>query len=1130
MRQAMSILAALLLVPVFAAAQAPAASAPQPAPAPPAPDTETRLLRFPDVHRDTVVFVYAGDLWTVPAAGGMARRLTAHAGQELFPKLSPDGRTIAFTGQYGGTRQVFTIPTAGGAPRQLTFYNDVGPLAPRGGVDNQVLGWTPDGKHVLFNAHRNPWNNRISRPHKVPAAGGMEEPLPMVESATGDISPDGTRWVFPPVMREFRTWKRHRGGRAQDLWIYDLARNTSERITDFPGTDNQPVWVGETIYFTSDRTGRLQLYAWDEATRTPRQVTHHDRYDVLWPSGGPDSVVYENGGWLYLFDPKSGSSRKVPVRVYGDFEATVPYFKKVADDIQSWTISPTGKRAVFGARGEVFTVPAEHGEARNLTGTPGVREMDAAWSPDGTSIAYLSDATGEYEIYLRRADGSGAPRRLTTDGDTWRFPPLWSPDSKKIAFGDKRQRLRYVEVGSGRGVDADRSPTGDITDYRWSPDSRWLAYTRISAATRLPAIWVYALGDRKATQLTADATAAFEPTWDPEGRYLYFLSDRDHNLTFSGYEFNYVYTDPTRIYAAVLEKDGPALFLPKSDEEAAAEEDEEEDGARLQDDDAAKPAGKGQGGKGKGKSKGGDEEDAGAPKKAVRVAIDFDGFETRVRAIPGAPGNYRNLAAIAQGVLYLAGGDDGPGSLKLFDFESEKQETVLDGVQAFDLSADGKKLLYRKGGESFGIVAAAAGQKEAQLALDRMQAKVDPRAEWQQMYTDAWRLVRDWFYDPRLHGIDWAAMRDRYGELVPHVASRSDLDFVLGELLGELNAGHAYVQPSDDPTGVERVPGGLLGAEIVAHPSGAFRIARIYAGENWHRDYRSPLTEPGVRAAAGEFILAVDGVPTQGVDNFYRLLENKANRVVTLLVNDRPEAAGARAEKVRPIDSELGLFYLAWVEGNRRKVAEASGGRIGYLHLPDTAVAGNRELFKHFYPQAGKDALVVDVRYNNGGFVPDRMTELLSRPLLHYWVNRSGVPTTVPLFTHQGPKVALINGQAGSGGDAFPYYFRKLGLGPLIGTKTWGGLIGLTGNPDLLDGGSVTVPTFRFIDTAGMWAVENEGVAPDIEVIDAPHLTAQGQDPSLEKGIAVLLEELAKNPPQRITAPPAPWTDPGSGD
>ncbi|MGH9361276.1 MAG: S41 family peptidase, partial [Thermoanaerobaculia bacterium] len=894
MRKALSLLAALLLAPLALAAQE-------------ASPAETRLLRYPDVHRDTIAFVYAGDVWTVPAAGGTARRLTSHPGEELFPKFSPDGQTIAFTGQYGGTRQVFTIPVAGGAPRQLTFYNDVGRIPPRGGVDNQVLGWTPDGKHVLFNAHRTPWSDRISRPHKVPAAGGMEEPLAIPEGGTGTLSPDGSKYVYTPVMREFRTWKRHRGGRAQDVWIYDLASDTAERITDFAGTDNQPVWVGDTIYFTSDRTNRLQLYAWSAARRTPRRVTDHDRYDVLWPSGGPDSLVYENGGWLYLFDPRTESSRQVPVRVDGDFPQTVPYFRKVKEDVQSWAVSPAGKRALFGARGEVFTVPAKEGEPRNLTATPGAREMDPAWSPDGRWIAYLSDATGEYEIHVRRADGAGEPRRVTRDGGVWRFPPAWSPDSKKLAWGDTRQRLLYVEVEGGRIVEADGSKTGTITDYRWSPDSRWLAYTKVGV-TQLPSIWVYSLGGARSRQLTSEATAEFEPTWDPKGRYLYFLSNRDYNLTFSAYEFDYLYTDPTRIYVAVLRQDGPALFLPKSDEEEPEKKDEgmRVADAAVQHQHPPPPAEESEAKPQRSLEEKGEEKEPGAKPQPVKVEIDFDGFEARVRAIPGAPGSYRNLAANDKGVFYLSG--DGPaGSLKFYDLEAEKEEGVLDGAAAFQLSADGKKLLVDLPGDDFAIVAAAPGQKAAdgKLALDAMTVKVEPRAEWRQMYDDAWRLVRDWFYDRELHGVDWPAMRARYGELVPHVASRADLDYVLAELISELNAGHTYLQPPTEHE-VERVAGGLLGAEIEAHPSGAFRVARIYRGENWHDDFRSPFTEPGVRVKEGDFILAVDGVPTRGVDNFYRLLEGKADAVVTLRVAADAAGKGAHDERVRPVGSELG--------------------------------------------------------------------------------------------------------------------------------------------------------------------------------------------------------------------------------
>jgi tricorn protease len=1046
----------------------------------------TRLLRQPDIHGDQIAFVYAGDLWLVPARGGDARRLTSDAGMEYFPKFSPDGRWIAFTGDYSGSRQVFVISVEGGAPRQLTFYNDVGALPPRGGIDNRVLDWTPDGKNILFNPHRLPFSDRMPAHYVVPFAGGMETALKIPEGSAGSYSADGTRLAYTPIEREFRTWKRYRGGRAQDVWIYDLASNKAEPITTSPYTDNQPVWIGDTIYFTSDREdGRLNLWAHDLKSNQARKVTNHTDFDVLWPSGDRASVVYEAGGYLHRFDHATQKSERIPIRVYGDFRNTLPYFRNVKGNIESYGLSPTGARALFVARGDIFTVPAKEGEIRNLTQTPGIRERDANWSPDGKWVAYLSDRSGDYEVYVRPADNAANERQLTTNAKAWRFTPMWSPDSKMLAFSDKDHALYILDVASGKLTPVDKDEYGDITHYRWSPDSKWVTYTKLNEA-RFASIYVFNVAEGRASRLTSGQTDDNEPVFDPKGRYLYFTSNRDFNLTFSAWEFNYVYTEPTRVYVGLLAADGPALFLPQSDEEKASAPP------------TAEP-----------------KKDDKAP---IVVKIDAAGFESRVRAIPGSAGIYNSLSAVANGVLYVKG-DDAERSLKLYNIDDRKEETVLETVRGYDLSPNNEKIIARVG-QNFAIVAPKPGQKPADstLKLDTMEMRIDPRAEWQQEFTDAWRILRDWFYDPAMHGLDWNGIRQKYGQLVPFVAHRADLDYILGEVAGELNAGHVYVgSPSDTDT--DRVDNGLLGAEIVAD-SGVFRIAHIYPGENWHEAFRSPLTEPGVKVTKGDYILAVDGVPTKGIDNFYRLMENKANRVVTLLVNSKPELAGAREERVRPVKKETNLRYLDWVASRRAYVDKASNGRIGYMHLPNTAAEGNRELFKGFYPQVDKEALIVDDRYNGGGFIPDRMIELLERPVLSYWARRNLKPNATPAYAHVGPKVMLINGYSASGGDALPYYFRKRKLGTIIGTRTWGGLIGISGNPSLMDGGSVSAPAFRFFDTEGMWAVEGVGVAPDIEVVDRPDLVAAGQDPSLEAAVKLLLEQLEKNPRKPVVVPP----------
>jgi len=1057
---------------------------------------EARLLRFPDVRGDAVVFVYAGDLWRAPLAGGPALRLTSHPGLELFPKLSPDGEWIAFSAEYSGTRQVWVMPAWGGPPRQLTYATDVGPMPPRGGWDDWVLGWTRDGK-VLVRMNRVPWGPRMGRYYLVDPKGGLETPLEIPEGGSASLSPDGTKLAYCPVDREFRTWKRTKGGRAQDVWVYDFAARRSERITTWEGTDNFPMWWGDAIYFTSDRERTLNLFRYDLKTKETRKLTSFTEFDVLWPSLGDGKIVFMNGGTLHALDLATEKEARIPIALGADFPSAAA-FRDVSANVAGATLSPAGARVVLDARGDLYSVPAKEGATRPLGATPGVRERDPAWSPDGKWIAYLSDETGEYELWLRPQDGTGAPRRLTSDGAPWKYAPVFSPDGKKIAFGDRSQRLRVVDVATAKVSEVDRSGFGDIDVYSFSPDSRFLVYEK-AHPSRLPGLWVASLESGKAFPLGDGLTADFSPAFSADGHHLFFLSNRDFAPTFSAFEFSYVYPKATRVYAAALSPSSPRLFPPKSDEEKGPE-------AAPPKDDA------------KGKAASGKPASGPAP----RVEVVPEGFVARTIALPlVAAGDLRALRATEEAVFYLRDGE-GEGALFRFDLAERKEEKVLDGVTDYRLSADGKKLLWRAGRE-WGVAEARAGLSSGagKLDLSGLRVRLDLRAEWAQIWRDGARIVRDWFYDPALHGVDWPALVGRYGALVPFVAHRADLDFLLGELVSELEAGHTYVSPGDEPK-VERVPGGFLGCELAADPSGRYRIARIFPGENWDEASRSPLTEPGVNVAEGEYLLAVDGVDLTTADNPFRLLEGKAGKDVTLLVGRAPSREGARSVTVRTVASEQGLRYLDWVRSRMALADRLSGGKVGYVHLPDTALAGNRMLQKLFYSQAAKPALVVDDRYNGGGFIPDRMIEMLSRSTLAWWARRGIDAMRTPGFAHDGPKAMLVNGYSSSGGDALPFFFRKAGLGPLVGTRTWGGLIGLSGNPSFVDGGSVDVPTFRIYDSDGKWAVENVGVAPDVEVFDLPERRLDGGDPSLEKAVEILLKELASKGPVEPAAPAPP--------
>ncbi len=1114
-----SVLMAVLLAALPAAASAASAAAPARPPGPPPlasglpdPDTEDmRLLRMPDIHGDLIVFCHGGNLWTVAASGGQARRLTNHEGWEAYPKFSPDGRWIAFTGDYDGNPDVYVVPTAGGEPRRLTFHP----------AWDRVIDWQPDGKAVRFQSPRASRTGRDLQLWTVPLEGGQPANLGLPTGGLSSYAPDGQRLAYNRATREERTWKRYKGGWAQDVWIFDFAARRSIRLTDWVGTDNFPMWHGDSIYFTSDRTGRLEIWVHELGSGRQRQITRHDEYDVKWPSLGSRAIVYENGGWLHVLDLASEQVRRLQVSLRDDRILARPVFKDVGDRIESFGLAPDAKRAVFCARGDIFTVPAEKGDVRNLTATPGVREMAPAWSPDGRWVAYLSDRSGEYEICLRAGDGRGEEKQLTTGGRAFRFFLSWSPDSKRLAFADSEFDLWVADAATGRLTAIDRSPMREITEVAWSPDGRWLAYAKIEE-NLMRSIFVHDLREGRTARVTDATTDDGNPAFDPEGRYLYFTSARHFQPAFGGYDMRPFWTRQDGLYLATLKADAADPFAPESDEvavkEAAAAKGKEKAGARDKDK-----------GKDKQKDKNGDE--AAAPRP---VDIDLDGIGLRIVALPVGNGNYGDLRAAAGKLFYLdrpalppppdEGGQQGGAALKVFLLEDREEKTVLAAVDGYDLSADGKKILVPQKGK-YGIVDAAADQKPAEkpLRTGELKAKVDPRAEWAQIFRDVWRLERDFFYDPGMHGVDWDLMGRRYGQLVPYVAHRYDLGYLIGELIGELNCSHTYAGGGDAPRPA-RVGVGMLGCDFTLDAAaGRYRLANILTRRDWNGDQRTPLFGPGIDVREGDYLLAVDGVQLHAPANPYALFEAKAGRQVTLTVGSRPDGAGSRDVVVQPIESEAGLRYVAWVEGNRRRAAELSGGRIGYLHLPNTAVAGVQEFAKGYYPQLRKEGLIIDERFNGGGFIPDLFMNILQQRVVNLWGRRPGMQDWVtPHSAFVGHLAMLSNGYAGSGGDALPYYFKFYELGPVIGTRTWGGLVGIDRGIPTIDGGRITMPSFGLFNLDGEWDVEGHGTEPDIAVDNLPEEEMAGRDPQLEKAVEVLLQRIASEPPRLPARPDYP--------
>ena len=1082
---------------------------------------QTKLLRFPDLQGDQVVFTYAGDLWLASDQGGMARRLTSHPGLELFAKFSPDGQWIAFTGQYDGDEQVYVVPTAGGVPHQLTFYPANGPLPPRWGYDNQVQGWTPDGSSVIFRSLRDAWDLSETRIYKVSPEGGLPTPLPMKVAGAGELSPDGRQVVYTPLVRDFRHWKRYQGGWAQDLYLFDLEAKTARQITDHPRSDRDPMWIDPgTIVFTSDRDGKLELYSFAVADGRTEQLTRGSAWDVRWPSADPATgrLVYESGGELIVFDVAQRQGRPLSITVPDDGVARRPSHRSVGDQVTDMGLSPKGKRVVFSARGDLFTVPAEHGPVRNLTRSPGAHDRAPAWSPDGKTLAFVSDMEGEEAIYLVDHRGDGEPRRLTELAPGQISGLIWSPEGKHLGYRDQGARLKVIEIESGgvRQVADDMTPFG--LDATWSPDGRFLAFS-LADANNQRSLHIWSLADGKTRRITDELWNEHMPTWDPKGDYLFYLSDREFAPQVDTKEWNYANNQNTMIYALALRADVAHPFPPRSDEAVDEAVDDTEDDATDKTDEGDAARGK--------RDRDKKTEANGDDKTPKPLKIDFEGLAQRVARVPAEAGNYLGLMAVEGRLLYARGGAFYYGrpraQVDLFTFDLAKREeaSLAGNIQGASLSPDGGKILIQgAGGYEIYPTSGGSGQSVATsgLAVDRV-----PAEEWAQIFDEVWRRFRDYFYVENMHGYDWQALRDQYRPLLEHVAHRSDLNYLMSEMIAELNVSHAYVSGGDYEM-PDRPQAALLGARFTLDgETGRYRIAKIFEGHNQEDRYRSPLTEVGVDVSVGDYVLELNGQELDASANPFRLLQHAGGGPVELLVHDQPSREGARRVMVQPIDDEDDLVYLEWVEGNRRWVAEASDGALGYLHIPDMGSAGLREFIKYYYGQVRKQGLVIDVRNNGGGNVSQMILERLRRELLMIDFERNfDGPDTYPQVVFHGHLVCLIDEDTASDGDQFAYVFKRSELGPLIGKRTWGGVVGIYGRGRLIDGGGVNVPEAGSAGPEGEWVIEGHGVDPDILVDNDPESLLAGRDLQLERAVEELQKAITENPMRLPDVPEAP--------
>jgi len=1055
----------------------------------------TRLLRQPTVSADHVAFAYANDIWIVGRQGGEARRLTSFPGQEIDPRLSPDGSLIAFSAQYDGNTDVYTVPVAGGEPRRLTWHPG----------QDLARGWSPDGSRVVFNSGRDsvPWfGGGPARLWTVPVEGGFPQAMPMPRGDRGHFSPDGKQFAYQPVQLWDAGWRGYRGGQIRPIWVLDLETLEVEELPWEMSRDTTPVWLGSTIYFLSDRKDQMaNVYSYDTGSGQVKAITAHDDFDVMSLEAGGEVLVYEQAGYIHLYDPAAGSSRRLEIAVRGDFPWARPHWEDVGEALTNASLSPKGKRALFEGRGEIFSIPAEKGDWRNLTRSAGVGDRWPSWSPDGASIAWFSDAGGEYQLMVGSQDGLENPRAIPIKEPTFFFTPAWSPDSEKIVFTDTDLGVWYVDVKSGHLtlVDYDTWTEPQRTlDPVWSPDSRWIAYAK-RLDTHLHAIYLHSLATGKTHRVTDGLSDALSPAWDAAGKYLYFLAGTDLGLNVGWLDMSsYEHAVHRAVYALVLNSADPSPLSPESDEEEPdAEKEEEKDS-----DDTEK-----------------------TKDKSVEVVVDLEGLENRIVSFDIPVGEYLRLQAGEEGVLFYAENNPGEPGLKLHRYSLEDRKSVefLPAFMSFSLSADGKKMLYREpAGWNLVDTEEPPEPGDGKLDTDSLRMKVDPPAEWRQMFRDGWRFQRDFLYVENMHGADWDEVWKMYEPWVQHVRHRSDLTYLLDIMAGEVGVGHSFTGGGDLPS-VEEVQVGLLGADLETH-EGRYRISRIYTGENWNPDLKAPLSGPGIDAHEGDYIHSINGRELTAGDNPYRFLEATAGRQTVLRLSAKPGGDETRSLTVVPVESEWGLRRQSWIEDNRRKVDEMSGGRLAYVYLSDTGQGGYTLFNRYYFAQQDRDGIIIDERFNGGGSAADYMIDIMNRKLMGFFNSPSHgrKPDPSPAAGIWGPKVMIINESAGSGGDYLPYMFKKAGIGPLVGTRTWGGLVGIWDTPPFIDGGFITAPRGGFFNTEGVWEVENEGVAPDVEVEQWPKEVAAGHDPQLERAVAEAMRLLAGWTDPRIPEPAPP--------